>query len=231
MSIGRREDELYATFQDIINENLPHVCVGGLAVSAFLPRATLDIDIVAPSAAHDAYQTLLNDLGYEFTREYESDGMYHGQMIQYQKLVGDNTVEVELLLDALGCRQTGAEWGYDYMHQHSIRETIRGTSPENTLTTWIAEPALLVAVKLHSGRPQDARDAVAVAAEADLERVATHLPRGDTDALRASLDGVLSEIQRDQFDDSFKGVFSLQTMPEDRVTDVINFLKQQRDTL
>jgi hypothetical protein len=115
MSIGNREDELYDTFQTIIAEELPHVCVGGLAVSAFLPRATLDIDIVAPAAAHAEYRTLLSDLDYEFTKEYESEGMYHGRMVQYQKAVGSNTVEVELLLDALGCRQTGAEWGYDHL--------------------------------------------------------------------------------------------------------------------
>lgn len=46
MSIGRREDALYTTFHTIIVEELPHICVGGLAVSAFLPRVTLDIDIV-----------------------------------------------------------------------------------------------------------------------------------------------------------------------------------------
>lgn len=72
MSIGRREDELYATFQTIIDEDLPHVCVGGLAVSAFLPRATLDIDIVIPAKAEGAYRTLLGNLGYEFSMEYES---------------------------------------------------------------------------------------------------------------------------------------------------------------
>ena len=65
MSLGGREDELYTTFQSIINEGLPHVCVGGLAVSAFLPRATLDIDIVVPADAHNEYRAFLEDLGCE----------------------------------------------------------------------------------------------------------------------------------------------------------------------
>lgn len=230
MSIGRREDELYNTFQAIIDAELPHVCVGGLAVSAFMPRTTLDIDIVTPATSHDMYHPLLEDHGYEFRKEYEIEGVYRSRMVQYQKAIDDYTVEVELLLGALGCRQTGAEWGYDYFEQHSVEQTIRGTTPENELTTRIAEPELLVAVKLHSGRSQDARDAVAVAVKSDLEQVAIHLTRGDADALNESIGRVLAEIQREQFDDSFKGVFSLQSMPDEHVDEFIAFLERQRDS-
>ena len=231
MSIGRREDDLYATFQAIVASELPHVCVGGLAVSAFLPRATLDIDLVIPSEACDEYRDLLADHGYEFTKDYESSGMYGGEMIQFRKEVSGNSIEVELLVDALGCRQTDAEWGYDYLHRYSTREVIRGTRPENELATRIAEPELLVALKLHSGRPQDARDAVAVAADADFERIASHLFRGDANALAGSLDRVLDETGRAQFDDSFKGVFGLTNLPTERIDAVRDFLERQRATL
>lgn len=38
MSLGSREDELYTSFHAIIDEELSHVCVGGIAVSTFLEQ-------------------------------------------------------------------------------------------------------------------------------------------------------------------------------------------------
>lgn len=38
MSLGSREDELYTSFHAIIDEELSHVCIGGIAVSTFLEQ-------------------------------------------------------------------------------------------------------------------------------------------------------------------------------------------------
>jgi hypothetical protein len=132
------------------------------------------------------------------------------------------------MVNALGCRQTEAEWSYRYLTQHSVTEELRTGRP---VTARIPERELLFAVKLHSGRKTDARDLVVLAAGADFNRIATHLHRGELEKLAGRIDAVLERVTTEGFEDAFKGVFEQQTVPEENVETVVDFLRDQRQNL
>jgi hypothetical protein len=50
MSLQERQDELVSTHLAIQQASLPHILVGGWAVSAFQTRFTTDVDMVLPES-------------------------------------------------------------------------------------------------------------------------------------------------------------------------------------
>lgn len=228
MRLTERQTELIDTHRAVQDAGLPYVLVGGWAVSAFQTRFTTDIDVVIPSTALDDYDSLLDELGYEKQFENDVSDQYEGRMIQYQKAVGDNAVKFEALVDAIGCRQTDAEWSYRYLNEHSLVESLAVT--EN-LEGRIPEPALLFAMKLHSGRMADTRDLVVISTRSTFDRIERHVHRGDPEKLDEQIEMVLDRLQEDGFEDSFKGVFQQQELPVDAVSDLVSFLTAQRTQL
>ncbi|MBV0903494.1 hypothetical protein [Haloarcula salina] len=228
MSLPERQSELVETHRAVQEAGLPYVLVGGWAVSAFQTRFTTDIDTVVPGTALDDYDSLLSELGYQKRFETEVSNEYEGRMIQYRKPVGDNEVTFEALVDAMGCRQTDAEWSYRYLHEYSIVESI---DISGDLEGRIPEPALLFAMKLHSGRKADTRDLVVISTRAELDRIARHVHRGDPQKLGKQIEVVLDRLRQDGFEDSFKGVFRQEELPATAVSDLVSFLSSQRDRL
>jgi hypothetical protein len=228
MSLPERQSELVDTHRAVQDAELPYVLVGGWAVSAFQTRFTTDIDTVIPATALDEYDSLLRDLGYEKQFEKDVSNEYEGRMIQYTKQVGDNEVKFEALVDAMSCRQTDAEWSYRYLHEHS---TVESLDVAEDLDGRIPEPALLFAMKLHSGRKADTRDLVVISTRAEFDRIERHVHRGDPKRLDGQIEMVLDRLPQDGFEDSFKGVFRQEELPADAVDDLVSFLSEQRDQL
>lgn len=228
MSITERQAELVATHRAIQAADLPFVLVGGWAVSAFQTRFTTDVDMIVPTSAVPKYDSLIRDRDY--TKEFDQDvaDLYEGRIIRYEKAVGENTVEFDAMVDALRCRQTDAEWSYRYVVEHSVTESL---DVAEDLSARIPEPALLFALKLHSGRLADARDLIIISAEADFDNIEQHLFRGDGDALAAQIESVLKRIRSDRFADSFKGVFQQQEVPAEDIDDLDDFLSVQLSSL
>lgn len=228
MSLPERQSELVATHRTVQGAGLPYVLVGGWAVSAFQTRFTTDVDMVLPESSLPDYDLLLRDLGYK--KEFDNDvaNVYEGRIVRYEKPVGDNTVAFDALVEALRCRQTDAKWSYRYLEEHSIVESV-GVADD--LTAQIPEPALLFALKFHSGRLADTRDLVVVGAEAEFERIERHLHRGDPDKLADQIERVLGELDQEGFEDSFKGVFQQKRLPDGEIDAVIEFLRTQLDEL
>ena len=228
MSLPKRPSELIDTHRAVQDAELPYVLVGGWAVSAFQTRFTTDIDTVVPDTALDDYDTLLRDRGYNKQFEQDVSNEYDGRMIQYAKEVGANAVKFEALVDAMGCRQTDAEWSYRYLHEHS---TIESLDVAEDLNGRIPEPALLFAMKLHSGRKADTRDLVVISLRADFDRIERHVHRGDPEKLDKQVEMVLNQLEEDGFEDSFKGVFQQEELPADAVDNLVSFLAEQRNRL
>ncbi|MDL0125297.1 hypothetical protein PNQ92_07710 [Halobacterium salinarum] len=181
-----------------------------------------------PDTALDDYDILLRNLGYEKQFEQDVSNEYDGRMIQYTKEVGANIVKFEALVDAMGCRQTEAEWSYRYLHEHS---TIESLDVAEDLEGRIPEPALLFAMKLHSGRKADTRDLVVISLRADFDRIERHVHRGDPEKLDKQIEMVLNRLEEDGFEDSFKGVFQQEELPADAVDNLVSFLSEQRNQL
>lgn len=224
MSLGDREDELLDTLEAVIDAELPYVLVGGWAIAAFNQRFTTDVDVVIPAQALDDYTALLTDRSYEKTADVERNELYEGRTVRFEKDVG-NPVQFDAMVDALGCRQTEAEWSYRYLAQHSVTADLRTGRP---ITTRIPERELLFAVKLHSGRKADSRDLVVLATDADFDRIATHLHRGNPEQLAGRIEIVLDRLISEDFKDAFKGVFEQQTVPEGDIDAVVAFLRDQQ---
>ena len=228
MSLPERQSELIDTHRAVQSAGLPYVLVGGWAVSAFQTRFTTDIDTVIPDTALCDYDSLLDHLGCEKQFDKDVSNEYEGRIIQYTKPVGDNRVKFEALVDAMGCRQTGAEWSYRYLHEHSTLESL---DVAEDLEGSIPEPSLLFAMKLHSGRKADTRDLVVISTRAEFDRIERHLHRGDPEKLAGQIETVLDRLQQDGFEDSFKGVFQQQKLPADTIGELVSFLSDQRDKL
>ena len=227
MSLPDREQELLTTLDAINDAGLPYVLVGGWAVTAFNQRFSTDVDLVVPEEAVEDYESFLLDRDYDRTSEHDTSGIYEGRFIQYSKDVG-NPVSIELMVNALRCRQTDAEWSYRYLDQHTQPVTVGRTM---SVDTPIPERELFLAIKLHSGRFTDARDVVAAATDADFEHVETHLHRGDPAALAEQLAGISEQLAEESFVDAFKGEFQQQTVPEETIERVRDFLAAQQEQL
>jgi hypothetical protein len=228
MSLQERQAELIDTHRTVQDEELPYVLVGGWAISAYQTRFTTDVDMVIPETELDAYDALLDGLGYSKAFDEDVANVYEGRIVRYEKPVGDNAVEFDALVGALRCRQTDAEWSYRYLHEHSVFESLEVTED---LTARIPNPALLFALKLHSGRLADARDLVIVGSESDLDSIERHIHRGNPNQLTEQIERVLAELESDEFADSFKGVFQQKELPEDDIDELIQFLRTQLDRL
>lgn len=226
MSLPDRRTELVETHRAVRNADLPYVLVGGWAVSAFRTRFTTDVDVVLPESALPDYDALLRELGYGKASDHDVSNVYEGRLVRYEKSVGGNPVAFDALVDAIRCRQTDAEWSYRYLREHSVVESL-GVAPD--LAARIPEPALLFALKLHSGRLADVRDLVVVSTRADFDRVQRHVHRGDPDALDGRIASVLERLSAESFEDSFKGVFRQAELPAGAIEDLVAFLAEQRD--
>lgn len=224
MSLGEREDELLDTLEVVIDADLPYVLVGGWAIAAFNQRFTTDIDVVIPAQSVDDYTDLLTDRGYEKTADVERNELYQGRTIRFEKDIG-NPVRFDAMVDALGCRQTEAEWSYRYLAQHSTPGELR---TGRSITALIPERELLFAMKLHSGRKADSRDLVVLAAGADFDQIVTHLHRGAPEKLVGRIEIVLERLTSEDFADAFKGVFEQQTAPDQDIDVVVEFLRAQQ---
>ena len=174
------------------------------------------------------FEALLVDLDYEKSFEKDVSKQYEGQMVQYEKPVGENEVKFEALVSALRCRQTDAEWSYRYLREHSIVDSL---NVSEGLNGRIPEPALLFALKLHSGRMADTRDFVVISIQADFDRIERHLNRGNPSELDEQIEDARGRLEDDSFEDSFKGVFRQKEIPEDAVTQLVAFLRDQRERL
>ena len=224
MSLTERQSELVDAHRVIQDEELPYVLVGGWAVTAFQTRFTVDIDMVLPEISLDSFDGLLTNLGYIKSFDTDVANVYEGRIVRYEKMVGENAVEFDALVGALRCRQTDAEWSYRYLEEHSV---IRSLNVAEDLTARIPEPALLFAIKLHSGRLADARDLVVLGSQAEFDRIEQHLHRGDPEKLEEQIEQVLGRLEKDGFEDSFKGVFQQENLPETNMNNLIEFLRTQ----
>lgn len=228
MGLSERRSALVATHRGIQDAGLPYVLVGGWAVSAFQARFTTDVDMVVPQTSLEDYDALLTERSYTKAFDEDVSNIYEGRIVRYEKPVGENTVEFDALVDALRCRQTDAEWSYRYLEEHS---TVESLDIAENLSAQIPEPALLFALKLHSGRLADARDLVVIGATADFDRIATHLQRGDQAALATQIENVLDRLDSDGFEDSFKGVFQQEGLPTEDIETLTGFLTTQLEDL
>lgn len=226
MSFHDRSDALIELLEDLVREGHEYVLVGGYAVSAFNTRFSTDLDIVVAPDAEDAFVDFLTARGFEETDSHAKQWFYDTEVIEYEKrLAPQQPIGFDLLVNGLGCRQTEAQWSFDYLRDHSAEQEVSGGTV--TTTARVIDGAVLVAAKLHSGRETDLRDVLAVAEEIDLETVTPHLRRGDESALRDQLERGLEILDSEELEHGYRSDFGASAVSTETVADLRRYLSAQ----
>ena len=229
MSQEERSEALIGVLEDLQESDIGFVLVGGYAVSQFETRFSTDLDLVIAPEDYDEVVTFLEEHDFERDEELEvppDETIYNREIELFERSEGlAHPVGVDILVNGLGCRQTKAEWSFEYLREHSTEQTISGGSRLTTART--ADGEVLVAAKLHSGRPTDLADVLAAVPEIDFETVAKHLHRGDEEALRSQLDEARKFIENEGLDHRFKSLFGRSTASQDDVKELLSFLDAQ----
>ncbi|WP_339106272.1 hypothetical protein [Haloterrigena salinisoli] len=230
MSFHNRSDALIELLEELTQDGHEYVLVGGYAVSAFNARFSTDLDIVVAPDSKADFAEFLEQRGFEETDSHAKEWFYDTEVIEYEKrLTPQQPIGFDLLVNGLGCRQTEAQWSFDYLYDHSQRQEVSG----GTVTTMarVIDGAVLVAAKLHSGREADLRDILAIAEEIDLEAVTPHLQRGDEAALRAQLERGLEILESEELKHGYRSDFGASAVSTETVTALQKYLSVQVEQL
>jgi len=230
MSFHNRSDALIELLEELTEEGHEYVLVGGYAVSAFNVRFSTDLDIVVAPSSKTEFVKFLEDRNFEETDSHAKKWFYDTEVIEYKKqLAPQQPIGFDLLVNGLGCRQTEAQWSFDYLYDHSHEKEVSG----GTVTTAarVVDGAVLVAAKLHSGRETDLRDVLAVAEEIDLEGVTPHLRRGNDAALRGQLERGLEILETEELKHGYRSDFGVSAISMETVTALKEYLSVQVDHL
>lgn len=219
-----RENEIFGVLQKFNERGLEYIVVGGYAVSAFKHRFSVDADVVIRGKDLKKFRDMLTEEGFKEEDSRDIESVYGGKFVAFCKNK-ELPVTVDVLVDELRCRQTGASWSYSYLEKHSEEKVVEGS--EREVGVRVPEPELLMAIKTHSARLTDCRDIVALM-PADFRTLEEHMGRGDRNKLLESLEKVENTLSSEDFEDSFKGVFSEKELPEDAVDSVLGFLRQRQ---
>lgn len=230
MSQEARSEALVEVLQELQGSEIEFVLVGGYAISQFETRFSTDLDLVIAPGDRDAVAAFLEERGFEQTADLDvprGETIYNREIASFERTEGlAHPVGVDVLVNGLGCRQTGAEWSFDYLRTHSTVRTISGGTRSATART--ADGEILVAAKLHSARKTDLADVLAAVPGIDFERVEFHLHRGDEDALRSQLDDARAFIEEGGLDHRFKSMFGQSSASADDVDALLDFLQRQQ---
>lgn len=230
MSFEDRSNALVGLLDDLSGGETPFVLVGGYAVSPFNVRFSTDLDIVVTPADTETLEQFLHSSDFERIDSHEKHWRYATAVIEYEKrLAPTRPIGVDLLVNGLGCRQTEAQWSFEHLYEHSTERTVSGQTVSTE--TRVVDGSVLIAAKLHSARPTDLRDAVAVTAEIELETVTPHLLRGDEEALQEQLQRGLDILDRKDFEHGFRSDFGASTVQKETVERLREYLDARIDEL
>jgi hypothetical protein len=230
MSQEERSEALIDVLGDLERSTVDFVLVGGYAVSQFETRFSTDLDLVIAPEDTDTVVTFLEDHDFERKDELEvppEETAYDREIELFERTEGlPHPIGVDLLVNGLGCRQTEAEWSFDYLRDHSSETTISGGTRSTTAS--VADGEVLVAAKLHSARKTDLADVLAAVPHVDFPTVTSHLHRGDENALQSQLREAQEFIEDGGLDHRFKSMFGQSTASPDDIDALLEFLREQQ---
>ena len=126
MGLVERENEILKAIRRMKEAELDFIIVGGYAVSALARhRYSVDCDVVITKEQLEKCEDLLKKEG--FTKDIEKSGFdkeYGGEFVSYKKKIKNLPLTIDLLINNLVCRNTGAEWSFNYIKKYSIEENL-----------------------------------------------------------------------------------------------------------
>lgn len=231
MSHEERSEALIDILDDLEQSEIPFVLVGGYAISQFETRFSTDLDLVIAPEDYDELIGFLEEHNFEQTDELEvppEETIYNREIELFERTEGlVHPVGVDVLVNGLGCRQTEAEWSFEYLRDHSTVTTISGGSKSTTARA--ADGEILVAAKLHSARETDLADVLAMVPEIDFRKVESHLHRGDKEALQSQLSEAKMFVEEGGLNHRFKSLFGKSAASSEDIDTLVSFLDRQLD--
>jgi hypothetical protein len=184
------------------------ILIGGYAVSALSShRFSVDCDVVIARKTSKRFRDMLKAEGYIRRRSAKVDKEYGGAVEMYVKTIKVGRITVDLFLNSITGRETGASWSYEHIRRNSIEAVLAGM--RNSANVTVPTKELLIAMKIHSGRDADIRDIVMLCENADWNSVTRHIARGDIKILLNQLTKILSKIESEEFLSSLRATFEL----------------------
>jgi hypothetical protein len=230
MSQEDRSEALIDVLEELEHSDIGFVLVGGYAISQFETRFSTDLNLVIAPEDYDDVVTFLEARGFERKAGFEvppEETIYNREIELFERTEGlAHPVGADVLVNGLGCRQTEAEWSFDYLREHGSETAISGGTRSTTART--ADGEVLVAAKLHSGRKTDLADVLAAIPAIDLHDVESHLHRGDADALRSQLRDAHTFIEEGGLDHRFKSLFGHSSASAEDIETLLEFLERQQ---
>ncbi len=210
-----REEEIIRTLS-----SLPRafIVIGGYATSALSAhRFSVDCDIVVSRKNLREFRNQLKREGYSKKKSSTGfDKIYGGSVEIYSKRIKAGRVSVDLFIESVTSRKTGAAWSYDYIKSNSSERAI--SNVRGSASVLVPSKELLMAMKIHSGRDADMRDIVMLCEYVDWKSVANHAELGEKTVLLNMLTDIISKMAQDQFTSSLRAAFERRSKVEPLVS-------------
>lgn len=226
-----RENAILDLLKKLREAGAEFVLVGGYAVSALAThRFSVDCDIVVPKKSLDKIRSTLKAEGYKKEQEIRGfDKVYGGSFESYAKQIAGLGVSVDLLVDSLVSRETGASWSYREIKSKSNVERVAGVSV--AVESLVPSKEVMIAFKIHAGRLADARDIVMMTDDVNWDFVAKIVKRGKLDAVKKKIHDIIGTLVDKKTVDSLKGVYSKKGDMSRMIATTIKHLKILRDKM
>lgn len=197
-----RENAIFEMLQKLKNTKLPFILVGGYAISAYKHRFSVDADIVIKKENLKEFEKILKENKFSMTVSKKLENVY-ASFVRYEN---KQKVSFDLLVNGVAVRQTGALFDFKLLMENSEEREVIGT--EKSLFLMVPRKEALIAMKAHSGRLTDFRDIAALAYDIDHQILKKLISTGNTAIIKSNLKKLAEILEKKDFIDSFKGVFS-----------------------
>ena len=200
----QRENTIFEILQSFLDNNLDFILIGGYAVSAFKHRFSVDADIIIKKEDLKKFENILKNKKFTKTKSKDLDNLYSTKFERFEKKKELN-VSVDLLIGGMGIRQTDSSISFETIDKDSSYKSIKGMEKE--VKVKIPSKELLIAIKLQAGRLTDFRDIAALSKDIDVKKIKEFLKNTDKKILKNHMLNLLSTVNKNEFLDSFKGIF------------------------
>jgi len=202
---GARERRCFELLEAIQGSRA--VLIGGYAVSSYgLPRFSVDLDLVVHKSDTENLRAILRDHSLTMMKSRPGGEQFTGAFEQWS----DGLVSVDLLIDGVADRRSGASFDFETIEETASNQTFTGRAVPTSATARVAAPETLIVLKLCAGRLVDLRD-VAILSRLKLqsEVLGRLLLIAPADAISRTIDRLASALSTQEFKDSFKGEFRM----------------------
>ncbi|MCI0561224.1 MAG: hypothetical protein MN733_22285 [Nitrososphaera sp.] len=185
------------------------IVIGGYATSALSThRFSVDCDIVVSTKDANELRDHLEKQGYKKVKSATGfGGMYQSEVDIYARVLQEGRVSVDLFVNGVTSRSTGASWSYAYIRDNSTNAIVSGT--RNSAGAVVPTKELLIAMKIHSARDADLRDIVMLSEGVNWDSVTKHCWRGNEKVLLKLLTDIIGRVNESQFVQALRATFEL----------------------